>query len=137
VWLPSGCRSTKATPKPSRVGQLAPARIDLDALQSRIQRPDHERVRQSLFEVGFGSIVHLLGTYAGQAADLRPWLAGAEINRDGNLRLQYLAGLALNNSMETTIYNQILAHRRFSETLFVGSPEQIEGLKNAMLMAGR
>ena len=50
----------------------------------------------------------LLATYAGQEPDLRPWLAGAEINRDGNLRLQYLAGLALNISMEGSIYNDIL-----------------------------
>jgi len=37
---------------------------------------------------------------------LKSWLTGAEINLDGNLRLQYLAGLALNNSMEGAIYTR-------------------------------
>jgi spermidine synthase len=70
-------------------------------------------------EVGFNSIVDLLATYAGQRQDLLPWLEGAEINRDGNLRLQYLAGMALNVSMEGTIYSQILSYRRYPENLVV------------------
>jgi len=61
-------------------------------------------VAQSMREVGFNSAIALLSTYAGQASDLRSWLVDAGINRDGNLRLQYLAGLALNNSMEGAIY---------------------------------
>ena len=74
------------------------------------------RVTQSLTDVGFNSLVGLLATYGGQAVDLQQWTAGAEINRDGNLRLQYLAGLALNQSMEGAIYNEILSYRKFPET---------------------
>ncbi len=37
---------------------------------------------------------------SGQARDLAPWLAGAQINRDSNLRLQYLAGFGLNTLSE-------------------------------------
>ena len=74
----------------------------------------------------------LLGTYAGQRSDLEPWLAGAEINRDGNLRLQYLAGLALNVSMEGTIYNQILRYRKFPRNVFVGSEERVRNLMYSM-----
>ena len=33
------------------------------------------RAADSLREVGFGSVVQLLATYAGQEPDLRPWLA--------------------------------------------------------------
>jgi spermidine synthase len=110
------------------LGGVDPLRIDLDAVEARLARPDHARAVQSLQIVGFGSLGSLLGTYASQRADLEPWLAGAEINRDGNLRLQYLAGMALNISMEGTIYNQILRYRKFPRGLFVGSEERVNGL---------
>jgi spermidine synthase len=119
------------------LGQLEPPHIDLDALDARLARPDHARVIQSLQVVGFGSLPSLLGTYAGQRSDLEPWLAGAEINRDGNLRLQYLAGLALNVSMEGTIYNQILHYRKFPQNLFVGSEERVRNLMYSMGGAAR
>ena len=57
--------------------------------------------------------------------------AGAEINRDGNLRLQYLAGLALNISMEGAIYNEMLGYRRFPQNLFVGSEARVRNLMYA------
>jgi spermidine synthase len=110
------------------LGQIEPARIDLDALDARLARPDHARVVQSLQMVGFGSLNALLGTYAGQRSDLDPWTQGADINRDGNLRLQYLAGMALNTSMEGAIYNQMLQYRRFPHNLFVGSEQRVGSL---------
>jgi spermidine synthase len=113
------------------LGQVESPRIDLDALDARLSRPDHARVAQSLQIVGFGSLQALLGTYAGQRSDLGQWLEGAEINRDGNLRLQYLAGLALNISMEGTIYNEILGYRRFPQNLFVGSEARVRNLMYA------
>jgi len=67
----------------------------------------------SLRQVGFHSLPDLLSVYAARQPSLRPWLEGAEINRDGNLRLQYLAGLALNNSQENAIYGEIGSYRRF------------------------
>jgi len=45
-----------------------------------------------------GSALSLLTTYAGRGPDLRPWLKGGHINRDRNLRLQYLAGMGLNST---------------------------------------
>ncbi|HLH19786.1 MAG TPA: fused MFS/spermidine synthase [Bryobacteraceae bacterium] len=119
------------------LGQVEPARIDVDALAARLARPDHARVIQSLSEVGFGSLSALLGTYAGQKSDLAPWLEGAEINRDGNLRLQYLAGMALNNSMEGTIYQQILSYRQFPRNLFAGSEERVQSVMYAVQGGGR
>jgi spermidine synthase len=121
------------------MGQVDPARIDLDAIQARLDRPQGLRVADSLREVGFGSAVQLLATYAGQEPDLRPWLGGAPINRDGNLRLQYMAGMALNVSREGVIYNQMLAYRKFPDNLFAGSPERIRALRYALgpVSAGR
>jgi len=114
------------------MGQVDPAMIDMDAMQARLDRPAGMRVADSLREVGFGSAVQLLATYAGQEPDLRPWLAGAEINRDGNLRLQYMAGLALNVSREGAIYNQMLAYRKFPDNLFAGSEERKRALRYAL-----
>ena len=81
--------------------------------------------------VGFGSLPALLGTYASQRSDLEEWLQGAEINRDGNLRLQYLAGLGLNLYQSGPIYSEMLSYRTPPQNLFVGS----DALKNAV-MAG-
>ena len=88
---------------------------------------------QSLFDVGFNSFYSLLGTYGGQPRELRPWLAGAEINRDGNLRLQYLAGMSLNLSMAAPIYNEILNLRGFPRDLFFGSQERLQRLRTSIM----
>jgi spermidine synthase len=114
------------------LGQVDPSRIDLDAMQARLDRPEGMRVADSLREVGFGSIVQLLATYAGQEPDLRPWLAGAQINRDGNLRLQYMAGLALNVSREGAIYSDMLSYRRWPDTLFTGSEDRRRALRYSL-----
>jgi spermidine synthase len=77
-------------------------------------------VAKSLEEVGFRTVVGLLATYGGRAADLRPWLEGAEINRDRNLRLQYLAGMGLNLQHSDYIHGEMMLYRRFPEDLFLG-----------------
>jgi spermidine synthase len=113
------------------LGQAEATKIDVDQLQEKLERPDQARVAASMREVGFTSAIALLSTYAGQGPDLRPWLADAEINRDGNLRLQYLAGLALNKSLEGAIYSQMLTYRRYPANLFVVSDK----LRPALMMA--
>jgi len=113
------------------LGQAEPTKIDVDQLQAKLERPDEARAAASMREVGFNSAIALLSTYAGQGPDLKSWLADAEINRDGNLRLQYLAGLALNKSMEGAIYSQMLTYRRYPENLFVVSDQR----KPALMMA--
>ena len=87
---------------------------------------------RSIGEVGLRSAVDLFATYAGRASDLKPWLAGAELNRDGNLRLQYLAGMALNSSRESAIYADMLNYRVYPEDLFVASDQTKVELMSAM-----
>jgi len=103
------------------LGQVDPTRIDIDALEQRLRRPEYAQVAQSMKEIGFNSVTDLFSTYAGQASDLTEWLKDASINRDRNLRLQYLAGLGLNLYQGGPIYDQMLAYRRFPNNLFVGS----------------
>jgi spermidine synthase len=108
-----------------------PMRIDPGELQARLDRPDHAQIATELNQVEFVGAAGLLATYGGQARDLAPWLAGAEINRDANLRLQYLAGMG-NNVYDRTIYEGMLAHRRFPEELFAGSGEWKERLRQVV-----
>jgi len=112
------------------LAQADGAAIDIDTLERRLSSPEYQRVAKSLYEVGFHSTLGLLATYAGQQSDLRPWLSGAEINRDGDLRLQYLAGMAVNNSREGAIYDQILNFRVYPEGLFRGSDERKHALRS-------
>ena len=71
------------------LGQVEPTKIDVNAMQARLDRPDYAKVRESLGIVGFPNAMSLLKTYLGRASDLHTWLAGAQINRDIDLRLQY------------------------------------------------
>jgi spermidine synthase len=118
------------------LGQAEPARIDIGELARRLARPDYSMVRESLSEVGLGTELSLLATYAGQATDLAPWLANAAINHDRDLRLQYLAGLGMTQNIATDIMYQILGHRRFPSTLFKGSDEEMRSL-GSMLQTWR
>jgi spermidine synthase len=113
------------------VGQVEPLRIDLDDIEGRLASPAYARVAQSLREVGYSSAVQLLATYAGRPADLGEWLAGAVINRDRDLRLEYLAGLGMNLFQNDRIYADMLAYRRFPEHLFVGSDARMQALWDA------
>jgi spermidine synthase len=110
-------------------GHAAPQPIDVDSIDARLSRPEYTRAARSLADVGFSSGLALLSTYAGQARDLAPWLAGAQRNRDSNLRLQYLAGFGLNTYESSTIYSQILRYRRFPDELFVGRGSGREQLR--------
>jgi spermidine synthase len=103
------------------LGQVEPTTINLDEWEARLKRPEYAVLARSLSEVGFGSAVDLLATYAGQAKDMHGWLKDAAINRDRNLRLQYLAGMGLNLREAGTIYNNLVAYRRPPDGLFVGS----------------
>jgi spermidine synthase len=114
------------------VGTPDPHPINLDELQRRLQQPRYAGVAASLAEARFNSAVDLLATYAGQASDLRPMLAGALINDDLSLRLQYLAGLGLNALLGPQIYREILSYRRFPQQLLTGSGEPFDQLQESI-----
>src|SRR5438067_918080 len=104
------------------LGQVEPTRIDVDAVQARLQRPEYAPVQQSLREIGMNSAVDLFATYAGRRPDLEPWLKTAQINHDRNLRLQYLAGLGLNLYQADVIYAEMLRYvTKTPDDLFVAS----------------
>jgi spermidine synthase len=114
-------------------GHMTPQTINLDSMQARLSSPDGARVSQSLAEVGLNSAISLMSTYGGQARDLAPWLTDAQINRDANLRLQYLAGMGLNRYESASIFEDMLKYRTFPENLFVGAEPEKELLRSQLL----
>jgi len=119
------------------LGQVEPLRIDLDQMEQRLARPDYNKVVQSLAQVGMNSAADLFATYAGRRSDLRGWLKDASVNRDRNLRMQYLAGLGLNLDESAAIYAQMLVFRRFPEDLFYSAEGRVESLRESLQAAGR
>ncbi|HEX4273724.1 MAG TPA: fused MFS/spermidine synthase [Bryobacteraceae bacterium] len=111
------------------VGQVEPLKINVDAMQERLDRPEYKPVVASMREVGYDSAIELLSTYAVQASDLRGWLRNAQINRDRNLRLQYLAGMGLNQYLAPVIYEQMLQAGSFPSNIFTGSGETLQALQ--------
>ncbi|HEY2017298.1 MAG TPA: fused MFS/spermidine synthase, partial [Bryobacteraceae bacterium] len=114
------------------MGQVDPLHINVDEVQQRLNRPDYALVAESLREVGFPSAISLFATYGGQQSDLGPWLAGAQINYDRDLRLQYLGGWGINSKLEDVIYRQMMSYRRPPVNLFTGSPQTLQALMAAI-----
>ena len=107
------------------LGMRDGAAIHLDAVRARLAQPSHAGVRDSLQGAAFRTPLAIFGTYVGRAADLRPWLAGAQINRDSSLRLQYLAGLQSNVYEGDAIYAAMRRYRSWPQGLFGGSPDAV------------
>jgi spermidine synthase len=114
------------------LGQAEKLQVNLDDLQQRMDRPEYKPVADSLREVGYNSVFSLLSTYAVQASDLRGWLRHAQINRDRNLRLQYLAGMGLNEYLAPVIYEQMLQQGLFPSNIFKGSAEHVRSLETGI-----
>jgi spermidine synthase len=115
------------------MGQLGETKIDVDAIQRRLEQPEYATVARSLREIGMNNAVDLFSTFAGRASDLKPWLADATINRDRNLRLQFLAGMGFNLYESDVIYAGMLNYAgRFPDELFVGSPDTLARLREGI-----
>ncbi|HYL39344.1 MAG TPA: fused MFS/spermidine synthase [Bryobacteraceae bacterium] len=110
------------------LGQADPLKINLDEVERRFRRPDYARVAESLQDVGVYSPRELLATYAGRRSDLSAWIQGAQLNRDKDLRLQYLAGWGINSQLEAELYRQIVSYVRVPTDLFEGSPALVQRL---------
>jgi spermidine synthase len=103
--------------------------IDLDRIDDRLRGPDTEALRASLADIGCSNAADLFASFAAAGPQLRDWLSDAEINRDSNLRLQYLAGLGVNAYEQRDIYRAILAAGDWPEGVFRGSAVRMNRLK--------
>ena len=131
-----------------------PVKIDVDAIEALLDRPEYRVVRSSLEEVGFGAggfqagndiggrvAVDMFATYAGQATDMKEWIDDAKsrglINTDRNLRLQYVAGLWFNTYISGQILNNIMENYRFPTEIFSGSEPNLAAMKQVLRETGR
>jgi spermidine synthase len=103
--------------------------IDLDRIDDRLRGPDTVALRASLADIGCSNAADLFASFAAAGPQLRGWLSDAEINRDSNLRLQYLAGLGVNAYEQRDIYRAILAAGDWPEGVFRGSAVRMNRLK--------
>jgi spermidine synthase len=118
------------------VGQADPGPIDLDVIDAKLQRPEFATVARSLGEVGFFSAAQLMATFAAKKPEIDPWIADAQVNRDRNLRLQYLAGMGVNLYQADQIYRGMAQYRTYPEGLFTGSADRLEQLDYAWETSG-
>ena len=114
------------------VGQVEPTVINLDEIQAKLQRPEYAQVAQSLADIGMYNVSDLFSNFAGNKTQLAPWLSDATINRDRNLKLQYLAGLGVHLYQSDVIYADMLRYADFPDGTFTGSPEMLAQLREAM-----
>jgi spermidine synthase len=111
------------------LGQVEGTTVNLDEMEARLQRPEYAPVAKSLAEIGMHSAADLFATYAGSAEDMKAWMQDAQINRDRNLRLQYLAGRSLNLYQADAIYAQMLPFAKEPQGIFEGSEASKEALR--------
>ena len=114
------------------LGRLETSPINIDEIQKRLDDTKYTGVLSSLTEAEFDSAFDLIGSYAGRASDLAPTLSGAEINRDLNMRLQYVAGWGLNSVSSAQIYRELLSYRKFPEDLLTGTGERMDALREVL-----
>ncbi len=94
------------------LGHDEPMTIDMPAAEAFLQKPENAALHGSMAEVGFLNMQALLDTYIGDKQSLATWLKGAQINTDKDLRLQYLAGFALNKNENDAIYQEMKSFER-------------------------
>ena len=117
------------------MGTVEPLQINVDEIQAKLTNPRYAPVAKSLGEVGIYSAIDLFANYAGRGQDLGKWTSDAFINRDRNLKLQYLAGLGLNLYQSDRIYSDMLMHAKYPDGLFTGSPATMQTLRDAIARA--
>ena len=114
------------------LGQVEPKPIDVDRVEARLRNPANSAIQDSLAQIGIHSAIELFGTYAGHRTDMAGWLKGASLNRDRNLRLQYLAGLGLNLYQSDAIYRNMIKETQYPDGLFTGSAATLTALRETI-----
>jgi hypothetical protein len=103
------------------LGQDEPLRIDIEAVQKRID--DNEALRKSLTHVKLGTALDIFASYGTRGRDLGEWLKDTPVNRDFSLKLEYISGLAFNYQVADEIYANMIKRRIYPEDIFIASPE--------------
>ncbi len=111
------------------LGRTDSSAVDVNRMQQRLEQTAYSGVAASLADAAFPSAWDLVASYVGRGPDLQPMIAGARINEDLNLRLQYIAGMGVNTVASAQIYREIMQFRKFPEGLLTGSGERMDQLR--------
>ncbi len=111
------------------IGRADSSPVDVNRMQERLEQTAYSGVAASLADAAFPSAWDLIASYMGRGPDLQPMIAGARINEDLNLRLQYIAGMGVNTVASAQIYRDIMQYRKFPEDLLTGSGERMDQLR--------
>jgi spermidine synthase len=114
------------------IGGPGPTQVDIEALEARFNGPAYARVKASLREIGITSTIQLFAGYSGQKAELATWLDDAQINRDRNLRLQYLSGIGKYSFEMADLHRELDRFRKFPDSLFVASDAWKDELRRTL-----
>lgn len=106
-------------------GGQRPIRIQSETIDGQLR--NYPMLAESLSAVGLNSAQDILKSYAGDRRSMESWLNEFEMNLDRNLRLEYLAGEALNQRSEQDIFSDIVEDFSYPGELFdlVDSEEQV------------
>ena len=88
------------------VGQVNGEPVRIDEMAAQLDA--NVALQLSLAEVGIGTMQAVVHRFVARGSDLSAWLTGAQINRDCNLRLQYLAGTSPDHASEQEILQAML-----------------------------
>jgi len=102
------------------VGGAEPMHLDAGMIQRRMDFTP--AIGNSLRDVKITGAVDLLATYGANGADMNAWLAGAPVNRDFSLKLEYISGLALNAAEADAIYAHMTAGRAYPAAMIAAPP---------------
>ncbi len=92
------------------VGTIGDQEISSRSITQRLR--SNRPLQRALTEIGLPNSDALLGRFAAEGAILTDWLRDAQINRDRNLRLQYLAGLTPESQTAQEIFQAMVSQRR-------------------------
>lgn len=105
------------------LGTVDGRRADLDDMMVKLE--NSLPLRLGLTLVGLGTTNALEQRFVANLEDLGAWLADAQINRDCNLRLQYLAGTNPDQASEHDIFHAILQVCRREEVEPMSSEDKV------------
>ena len=116
------------------LGQAEPTRIDVEAVQHHLSEPP-DGARRAVARARSGCTRRLtcFRTTRGRKRISRRGSPTRSINRDRNLRLQYLAGMGFNLYQSEAIYADMLQYSQYPDDLFIGSDATKQQLRAAIL----
>jgi len=112
------------------IGSTRKITIDVDALRRRLET--EPAIAESLACVGIHSVEELLGCYLCSCQSLDGFLAGAPVNRDSNLYIQFSGGFSFYDWDQPPLSPVMAAHRAYDPQMFLLPEGQEQSFREAL-----